>query len=163
MPYVWVDNELFHSYRGINIYEQGGTCSHRFGTLPDADVDDFGQDKNVFDLLEYRPGAEPKDYRDVLREMIDEVFDRGSESFLYKYLPIHEMLQPDDRPSPDKVYKSTIVMWSRGREEGLGAVRMLADAYPESVVYRDSCESPEFPAEDDGWSDVCDEMFRKGA
>jgi len=167
MPFELIDNEVFFCHRGVAIYRlhkddfaDSRRMDYNFGTQPSSMA---SQGISVFDVREFDPQADPGNMEEVLRKMIDELFEKGTESFLFPYLETGRVPVPDDRPAPEGIFKTTITVWSRSQDEGLRAAEMIQDGLPGTVVFRSACEAPRYPDTDKDWDERCDEVFRKTA
>lgn len=167
MPLAWIDNEVYLHHRGITIYMvhrnddvNQGHLPYDYATSPGASVADDSH--AIFDIRDFDPeGAEEaENHPEILRKMIDELFEKGEGSFLFEYLEDGRVPEPDDRKGAGTLHKTTIVVWSRGEEDGLSAAKTIAEAFPDTVALRTGTVEVFHPEADDLWDETCDGKFR---
>lgn len=88
MPFVWEDNALFLSHKGVNVYhlykndfESSGTRDYWFGLHPYSSDDDTEDVFDVRDLPGWSKRSHEKDHDKVVVAVIMEAIEQGHEAF----------------------------------------------------------------------------------
>jgi len=167
MPLAWIDNEVALHHRGVTLYTlhrnddpNDATLDYHYATQSGASHGD-GSD-TIFDIRDF-PGAEtlkPEEHPEALRRMIDEMFEKGEESFLFPHLGDDRVPEPDDRAPVGVLHKTTVVVWSKDPDAGLVAARNLCAMLPEAEVFRTGVVPVPYPEADPEWTETCDGKFR---